>query len=324
MNKIPAPSPAKPRKENPLPKVTQVEERDIVKMSYRGSRVLSVDSFDGYDPTPYSGGFDLSLTYGRPLQPSDEICYPVSGPHTSVFKTGNAQKSDCCGLLRPGFQLQPQPVSNTGYPSYGHQSYGHRGGGGGASDYGSGYGGCPQFQDYGSTYGQGCHHPQHQEFRSEYGSGYESGRKPQYGYEYGREGSKHHGDEGYGASGYGRREEEGYGRQGFGGNEYRRSEEEVGGEGRHRKNNDYVYGGNTSYVRPSHGVGEEENAKFRSYGYGEKGSGGYKNSSYGDEYQSTGYRKPSYYAGEEGEGNGPSKYVRSLLLSLLFNLHLFT
>ncbi|KAI0512443.1 hypothetical protein KFK09_013082 [Dendrobium nobile] len=178
-------------------------------MSYRGSRVLSVDSFDGYDPTPYSGGFDLSLTYGRPLQPSVEICYPVfdsggidlerahfsSGSQTSVFKTGNTQKSDSCGLLRPGFQLQQQPVS--------------------------GYGGRPQFKDYGSTYGQGYHHPQHQEFRSEYGSGYESGRKPQYGYEYGREGSKHRGDEGYGASGYGRREEEGYGR----GNEYRRSEE---------------------------------------------------------------------------------------------------
>ncbi|XP_059438948.1 uncharacterized protein At5g39570-like [Corylus avellana] len=32
--------------------------------------------FEEYDPTPYGGGYDLAQTYGKPLPPSDEICYP--------------------------------------------------------------------------------------------------------------------------------------------------------------------------------------------------------------------------------------------------------
>ncbi|OWM83544.1 uncharacterized protein LOC116206007 [Punica granatum] len=32
--------------------------------------------FEDYDPTPYGGGYDPSLTYGKPLPPSDEVCYP--------------------------------------------------------------------------------------------------------------------------------------------------------------------------------------------------------------------------------------------------------
>ncbi|XP_020582624.1 uncharacterized protein At5g39570-like [Phalaenopsis equestris] len=274
-------------------------------MSSWGLRGMSVDSFEGYDPTPYSGGYDLSLTYGRPLQPTDEICYPVSaagdvdlerpryssGSHNSAFETDNTKKSDCYGLLRPGFepQRQPQPVSNPWYTGYGHQSYGY-GGGSGASDYGSVYGGRPQFPEQGFAYGQGYgQRPQHQEFRSEYGSEYEGGRKPPSGSGYGREGLIHYGDEGFRRS-----EEEGYGRQGFGGNDYRRNEEEVGGDGGFRKNSDYVYGGNTSYDKPSYGAGEEV-------------SGG-KNSNYGNQYQSTEYGKPSYYGTEEGERYGHSKF----------------
>jgi hypothetical protein len=37
-----------------------------------------VDDYDEYDPTPYGGGYDIALTYGRPIPPSDETCYPIS------------------------------------------------------------------------------------------------------------------------------------------------------------------------------------------------------------------------------------------------------
>ncbi|KAL3522114.1 hypothetical protein ACH5RR_014948 [Cinchona calisaya] len=34
--------------------------------------------WEEYDPTPYGGGYDPTQTYGKPLPPSDEICYPRS------------------------------------------------------------------------------------------------------------------------------------------------------------------------------------------------------------------------------------------------------
>jgi hypothetical protein len=37
---------------------------------------LGEPEFEEYDPTPYGGGYDLAQTYGKPLPPSDEICYP--------------------------------------------------------------------------------------------------------------------------------------------------------------------------------------------------------------------------------------------------------
>ncbi|XP_027105079.1 uncharacterized protein [Coffea arabica] len=36
--------------------------------------------WDEYDPTPYGGGYDQTQTYGKPLPPSDAICYPRSSP----------------------------------------------------------------------------------------------------------------------------------------------------------------------------------------------------------------------------------------------------
>lgn len=36
-----------------------------------------VADFDEYDPTPYGGGYDIALTFGRALPPSDEICPPA-------------------------------------------------------------------------------------------------------------------------------------------------------------------------------------------------------------------------------------------------------
>ncbi|CAA3006164.1 Hypothetical predicted protein [Olea europaea subsp. europaea] len=41
-----------------------------------------IDEFDEYDPTPYGGGYDPSATYGSPLPPSDQNCYPRSTPQS--------------------------------------------------------------------------------------------------------------------------------------------------------------------------------------------------------------------------------------------------
>ncbi|GMH05370.1 hypothetical protein Nepgr_007210 [Nepenthes gracilis] len=40
---------------------------------------------DDYDPIPYVSGYDINQTYGKPLPPTDEICYPrsVSDPNSS-------------------------------------------------------------------------------------------------------------------------------------------------------------------------------------------------------------------------------------------------
>lgn len=39
--------------------------------------------FEEYDPTPYGGGYDIAQTYGKPLLPSNEICYPRSIPESN-------------------------------------------------------------------------------------------------------------------------------------------------------------------------------------------------------------------------------------------------
>ena len=49
----------------------------------RGGPAEEADDFDEFDPTPYGGGYDLAVTFGRPLPPSEETCYPCSAPSTS-------------------------------------------------------------------------------------------------------------------------------------------------------------------------------------------------------------------------------------------------
>ncbi|KAJ0082692.1 hypothetical protein Patl1_10955 [Pistacia atlantica] len=41
--------------------------------------------FEEYDPTPYWGGYDITQTYGKPLPPSDNLCYPRSMSDSSVL-----------------------------------------------------------------------------------------------------------------------------------------------------------------------------------------------------------------------------------------------
>ncbi|CAI9756551.1 unnamed protein product [Fraxinus pennsylvanica] len=74
------------------PKLVQYEPPPYARVSFSSatkSRVYNsteefneIDEFDKYDPTPYSGGYDPSATYGSPLPPSDQICYPRSTPQS--------------------------------------------------------------------------------------------------------------------------------------------------------------------------------------------------------------------------------------------------
>ncbi|KAL5207409.1 hypothetical protein ABZP36_031844 [Zizania latifolia] len=53
-----------------------------------GKPADEVADFDEYDPTPYGGGYDLVLTFGRALPPSDETCYPISTTTSSSSSSG--------------------------------------------------------------------------------------------------------------------------------------------------------------------------------------------------------------------------------------------
>ncbi|KDO36694.1 hypothetical protein CISIN_1g017568mg [Citrus sinensis] len=188
-------------------------------MPYYADNDDDVTDFDDYDPTPYDGGYDITLTYGRPLPPSDETCYPSSSASDGDFDyarpkfsshsepsayadeaLNNEYSSYARPKPRPGFV--PGSGGGSGYggrpqpqPAYGFQPGMGRpepyGSGRPESEYASGYAKRPDSQEYGSGYGK---RPESEE----YGSGY--GRKPD---------SEVHG------SGYGRRPESG--ESGFGG-----------------------------------------------------------------------------------------------------------
>lgn len=58
---------------------------------------FNVPEFEDYDPSPYGGGYDQALTYGKPLSPSDEICYP----HSDKKRPGSS----------PSVDTVPEPMS---------------------------------------------------------------------------------------------------------------------------------------------------------------------------------------------------------------------
>ena len=82
-------------------------------MPYYTKDDADVDDFDEYDPTPYSGGYDITVTYGRSLPPSDENCYPLSSLSGDAFE-----------YQRPLFSSSHEPSAyddqalNTEYSSY--------------------------------------------------------------------------------------------------------------------------------------------------------------------------------------------------------------
>ena len=119
-----------------------------------------VDEFNDYDPTPYSGGYDITVTYGRSVPPSDETCYPLSSRSGDAFE-----------YERPVFSSSHEPAAygdqalKTEYSSYarpktrpgghgGAHVEGEYGGSGSGSGLGrkpdSGYGGRTEVE-YGRT-----------------------------------------------------------------------------------------------------------------------------------------------------------------------------
>ncbi|XAR53720.1 hypothetical protein NMG60_11022374 [Bertholletia excelsa] len=77
---------------NPIPYATShfSYQTDYV-VSYNTVAALEDDDteFEEYDSTPYGGGYDQTLTYGRPLPPSDEICYRRSLPGPNSLPQDN-------------------------------------------------------------------------------------------------------------------------------------------------------------------------------------------------------------------------------------------
>lgn len=248
-----------------------------------------VDDFDEYDPTPYGGGYDLHLTYGRPLPPSDEICYPKDSFTSDSFDydrpqyTSHAEPSAYADEVLDNeytSYARPKPRPGSTRPGYG---------GGvsefGGSEYGSGggYGRKPEYErpESGGGYGRKS---EYEEPSEEYGTGY--GRKPEF-----EEPSEEHG------SGYGRKpeyeepSEEGYGRRPG----YEKPSSEFGSG----------YGRKPAYEEPSSeygsGYGRKPGYEQHESGYGRKPEYEQPDSEYGSGYG----RKPAYEEPESGYGRKP-------------------
>ncbi|KAB5561209.1 hypothetical protein DKX38_006166 [Salix brachista] len=285
-----------------------------------------VDDYDEYDPTPYGGGYDITLTYGRPFPSSDETCYPINSasgeidcdrPNYSSYSepsayADEARETEYNSYARP----KPPPGSTYGgpQPAYGFQPGMNRPG----SEYGS-YGyvkpaseeygripeteygpdgnGKPQGEEYGSGYGrrpESEYESGDHERPSEYGSGYGRRQESEYGSMYERPQSEEYG------SGYGRRPDSEYGP---GGNGKPQVEEYGSGYGRRPENEASEYG--SGYEKPS------EYGRTAEYGSGYGRRPGSENEGDGSEYGSGYGRKES--CGEEGEGyGGRSRYEKPI------------
>ncbi|KAJ4826031.1 hypothetical protein Tsubulata_046365 [Turnera subulata] len=83
--------------------------------------------FEEYDPTPYGGGYDIAQTYGKPLPPSDETCYP-KGLHLSEG-TALTRKDEAvdeqAGKLPTESNLLPVPVQEADKQHQEVQGNGH-------------------------------------------------------------------------------------------------------------------------------------------------------------------------------------------------------
>lgn len=96
--------------------------------------------FDDYNPHPYQGGYDVALAYGKPLQATADICYPLSSASDSTSARVPAALLEPTPeelpllpketepepepelLLKPPFQPQPPPslqdvINGTALPS---------------------------------------------------------------------------------------------------------------------------------------------------------------------------------------------------------------
>jgi hypothetical protein len=81
-----------------------------------GAKADEVADFDEYDPTPYGGGYDIALTFGRTLPPSDETCYPISTATTSSSSYESHGAAD-------QHRRRPQEQESHGSAGYGRRPH---------------------------------------------------------------------------------------------------------------------------------------------------------------------------------------------------------
>ncbi|KAG2325249.1 hypothetical protein Bca4012_039738 [Brassica carinata] len=220
-----------------------------------------VDDFDEFDPTPYSGGYDITVIYGRPIPPSDDTCYPLSSAddedfeyETPEFTSYHDPSAYAEEALRTEYSSYSRPKPRPDSPGGGHVQ-------GERPD--PGYGREPE-SEYGSGYGG--------ETEVEYG------RRPESEYEkkpsFGEERSEYERKPSYGRS---EEQEEGsYREPSYGGSE----EEEEGGYRKHSYGEEQEEG---SYRKPSYGDDDEEGS------YGRKKYGDNDSDDDGKEKQMHGY-----------------------------------
>ncbi|KAM6585102.1 hypothetical protein CsatB_012104 [Cannabis sativa] len=97
---------------------------------------FAIPEFDDYDPTPYDGGFDIIQAYGKPLQPSPEICYPHSDsttgerekPPPSNAEAKEKEKSEPQNGLKPmeahKKEEEKKPSHESGHGDHGTHNVG--------------------------------------------------------------------------------------------------------------------------------------------------------------------------------------------------------
>lgn len=180
-----------------------------------------VDDFNEYDPTPYSGGYDITVTYGRSIPPSDETCYPLSSRSGDAFEYqrpvfssnhdpsaygDQALKTEYSSYAKP----KPRPGGAHVEGEYGGRKPEYGGSGTGGSDFGrkpnSGYGGRTEVE-YGRKPGSGYGGRTEVEYgrkpESEHGSGYGGRNENDYGHK-----SKEKEDGDYSKPSYGHRKDD--------------------------------------------------------------------------------------------------------------------
>ncbi|KAK9706578.1 hypothetical protein RND81_07G136300 [Saponaria officinalis] len=66
-----------------------VSTQIVISYSTVGNNEITDLDYPEYDSEPFVGGYDICATYGKPLPPSNEICYPPTNIANLVQKTDN-------------------------------------------------------------------------------------------------------------------------------------------------------------------------------------------------------------------------------------------
>jgi hypothetical protein len=77
----------------------------------RGALEGDADEPNDFDPTSYSGDYDLFVTYGRPPPPTEETYYPCSAPSTYEAPHYSASEPSLYGhhaKPQPAYGFRPQ------------------------------------------------------------------------------------------------------------------------------------------------------------------------------------------------------------------------